>query len=52
MGYDRDVLINVVPLTVYGPMGKFETFGVLDECAERDHDTSTDGKGAGNMWPG
>ncbi|XP_038063119.1 uncharacterized protein LOC119733821 [Patiria miniata] len=33
--YDRDVLIKVVPLTLYGPSGKLDTFGVLDECAER-----------------
>ena len=33
--YDRDVLIKVVPLTLYGPCGKLDTYGVLDECAER-----------------
>ena len=35
VGYERDVLIKVVPLVVYGPKGMIETFGVLDECAER-----------------
>ncbi|XP_038047633.1 uncharacterized protein LOC119721739 [Patiria miniata] len=33
--YNRDVLIKVVPLTVHGPGGSIDTFGVLDECAER-----------------
>ncbi|XP_038063201.1 uncharacterized protein LOC119733910 [Patiria miniata] len=35
LDYERDVLIKTVPLTLYGPEGELNTFGVLDECAER-----------------
>ncbi|XP_071950981.1 uncharacterized protein [Antedon mediterranea] len=31
----HDVLIKVVPLTIYGAKGLVNTYGVLDECAER-----------------
>ena len=32
--YNRYVLIKVIPLTLHGPAGFIDTFGVLDECAE------------------